>query len=92
MNNYITVIIILSILLLGILFFIPPFHWVIVALFSLLAASLCGLIAQVVSKKRKLGIITGILVFLILTLQILHVLTPLNVLITVLLGASLLAL
>lgn len=92
MNNYITVIIILSILLLGILFFIPPFHWVIVVLFSLLAASLCGLITWVISKKRKLGIIIAILIFLILTLQILHVLTPMNLIIVLLLGASLLAL
>lgn len=85
-------ILLLFALIILIIFFIPPFHWSIVVLVSLLVASVCGMLVTVATKKRRVGIISGMLVFLIFILQTLHVLTPLNFGLIVMLGVSLLAL
>lgn len=63
-------------------------------------STVCGFIASLIiqrtekfaHKKRKIGIITGIIVFLLLTVHVLHVFTPLNGITILLLGISLLAL
>lgn len=80
--------------------FVPPSHWIIVGLFILLSAALGGILVTILiskhsrftQKKRTIGVIVAAVVALIFTLQALHVLTPLNILMVFLLGASLLAL
>lgn len=93
-------ILVLILIILCAILFIPPFHWTIIGAVMLVISTLCGFIttlviqrnARLMQKKRKIGIITGILVFLLLTVQVLQVFTPLNVITILLLGISLLAL
>ena len=87
-------------LLSGMVLFVPPFHWIIVALFILLSATLGAVLVTILiskysrftQKKRTIGVIVAAVLALIFILQALHVLTPLNILMVLLLGASLLAL
>lgn len=94
------IILVLLLIILSTIFVIPPSHWVIIGILIFLIAFLsstvvslaCSRGTKLIEKKRRISIITGIVVFLILTIQSLQVLTPLNALIIILLGMSLLAL
>ncbi len=74
----------LLLIITGIIFFIPPFHWaIILALITLISLTVHLSLIKLTTNSKKYSLIGSLLIFVVLSLLALNLFDPVNVVLTI---------